>query len=167
MENFPYPSSFWKSLDHVQVGEYVVYCDIFTLDQVVNQRCFLTGHTCVNKGKQWCVFFGSRGLYEIIYENAAWGPGSVGISKGMSQTQLAVTESSPFGAAVHSWLPVEYPSRVAEDMPSGAMKITQRGMIKTRKSYGSILQSVFVSMCPSVSLTQQGFDPFQRLKRRI
>ena len=44
--------------------------------------------------------------------------------------------------------------REAEELLSEALKTIQRGMVK-RGSYESMWQSVFVSLCPSVSLTPQ------------
>ena len=62
---------------------------------------------------------------------------------------VSVPQSSPQRASI--WVP---PSREVK-MSSGALKITQRGMVKRRGSYASIWQSPFVSICPSMSLTPQ------------
>ena len=47
-----------------------------------------------------------------------------------------------------------------------ALKITQRGMVKRRRIYGSVWQSVFVSLRlgPSVSLTSRRHWPLSRIK---
>ena len=57
--------------------------------------------------------------------------------------------SSPQRAS--GWKPL---SREAGEAQSGVLKITQHSMVKRRRrSYGSILQSVIVSVCPSVCLS--------------
>ena len=69
----------------------------------------------------------------------------------LSQCQLAVT----------GWDPV----REAEKVLREVLKITQRGMVK-RRSYGSVQQSVFISLRPSVSFTHyRDLTPFERIKK--
>ena len=89
---------------------------------------------------------------------------------GQSQKTPASGWVPPLGQwpTVGLWLST--PSQKAEGL-SGALKITQHGMVKKR-SYGSIWLSVFISLCPSISLSlsltlMPSVTPFKRIKTRI
>ena len=55
--------------------------------------------------------------------------GSVTVTEDLSQSQLGVTESAPWGMAASGPL-VEYLSRETEAVLSGILKITQCAMVK-------------------------------------
>ena len=86
-------------------GTYI--CCILTLNRTVNQRSLWTERLCVNGRKQ------SRGSSEVVgavkwYMQMCLAVREVGVSEGLSQTQLAVTESTPLGAVSHrasGWIP--------------------------------------------------------------
>ena len=127
-----------------------------------------TGHPCVSKRKQ------SRGLtdmcmrYKMIHADVhvrcclslesvpasgqkRFGQSRKAPSSGWASRWSSIPQSDPQRAS--GWVS---PSCETEEVLSGASKITQRGMVKRRRSYGSIWQSVFASM--SLSLTHRNFD---------
>ena len=77
---------------------------------------------------------------------------SVDVNEGQSQTQFAVAKSARV-------TPLSNLGREAEVL-SRVLKITQRGMVKRRRSYGSISEAVIVSL--TLSHTLQRFDPFSK-----
>ena len=107
------------------------YCCKLTLDWTINQRC-----TCVNKCKRNMWSTGRCRHYEIIYaDTCLW----VGVSEGLSQSQLVVKKSISLGSGScnpQQALRLSTPSQEAEEVLNGILKITLCTVVKRR--YGSI-----------------------------
>ena len=97
--------------------------------------------------------------YEMIYEMPTWDTGRVSVW--VLESQLAARRDSGVSGWGPRWssVPLRSSQRASGWVPLGleaekvlrvTLKITQRGMIKRRN--GSMWQTPFVSLCPSVSL---------------
>ena len=103
---------------------------------------------------------GSYKRYEMIQADIL--VKSVGVSEGLSQWQLAVTESASLRAAAHSSLRLSNPGQEAEVL-SGTLKITKRvwsreEIIGPYSNLSCLAPSVFLS------LSSQKLRPLSRIK---
>ena len=133
-------------------------CCMLTLDRSVDRRFSaqdapvkISGGSHEENGNVW-----------VLWNNICRCPHEIGAvwELVLSQSQLAITGALVSGWAprwgsgpqcgsqrASGWVPTE------AEVLSWVLKITQHGMVKRRKSYGSIWQPVFVSVCLSVSFT--------------
>ena len=119
-----------------------------TLDRVVNRRFSAQDAPQKISGSSHVVEQKCVGVKESQMQMPTWDTGSLSF-----ESFTWVPAGRPAEVAVHGGPPVEYPGREAKEAPSGALKTTQHGMVKRRSSYGSIWQSPFVSLRPSLSLS--------------
>ena len=127
-----------------------------------------TGRTCENKRKQSGGWMKICGCYERIYadthvrcgESLSWSL-SLQPEEIRFVTEAPASDWAPRWGSGLQWTSSWEPRYLEEEeVLSGALKITQHGMVKSRRSYGSMWQSPFVSL--RLSLSRHGNFDFKK-----
>ena len=127
----------------------------------------IDGRICVNRRKHvtW-VTTGIRGHFEIIYTRPTADTGSLaGVSLKSRVLGRDTFNHGDWPPSARRGISSQWPlAGKQKKQRSKAMKITQCDMVKRRRNYWLIWQSVFVSLRLPVSHTYASYDPFGEIK---